>query len=93
MQAASTVTATRTLSSTESGRRFTNPCRRFALSWTPNDKGDVWTFKLRDNVKFHDGQPFTAKDVAATFDRLAGIKRSYDPANMFRLNFNIPPAR
>ncbi|WP_206997536.1 ABC transporter substrate-binding protein [Trinickia mobilis] len=42
-----------------------------ALSWQPNDKGDVWTFKLRQNVKFHDGQPFTAKDVAATFDRLA----------------------
>ena len=41
-----------------------------ALSWKPNDKGDVWTFKLRPNVKFHDGQPFTAKDVAATFDRL-----------------------
>ncbi|MBN3755417.1 ABC transporter substrate-binding protein [Paraburkholderia sp. Tr-20389] len=42
-----------------------------ALSWKPNDKGDVWTFKLRENVKFHDGQTFTAKDVAATFDRLA----------------------
>jgi peptide/nickel transport system substrate-binding protein len=46
-----------------------------ALSWQPNDKGDVWTFKLRPNVKFHDGQLFTAKDVAATFDRLA------DPAS------------
>jgi peptide/nickel transport system substrate-binding protein len=46
-----------------------------ALSWQPNDKGDVWTFKLRPNVKFQDGQPFTAKDVVATFDRLA------DPAS------------
>ncbi len=34
-------------------------------------QGRVWTFKLRENVKFHDGQPFTAKDVVATFDRLA----------------------
>jgi peptide/nickel transport system substrate-binding protein len=42
-----------------------------ALSWKSNDKGDVWTFKLRDNVKFHDGQKMTAKDVAATFNRLA----------------------
>ncbi|WP_133647653.1 ABC transporter substrate-binding protein [Paraburkholderia flava] len=42
-----------------------------ALSWKPNDKGDVWTFKLRPNVKFHDGQLFSAKDVVATFDRLA----------------------
>ncbi|SOE82503.1 peptide/nickel transport system substrate-binding protein [Caballeronia arationis] len=42
-----------------------------ALSWKSNDKGDVWTFKLRDNVRFHDGQKMTAKDVAATFNRLA----------------------
>ncbi|KLU22438.1 peptide ABC transporter substrate-binding protein [Caballeronia mineralivorans PML1(12)] len=46
-----------------------------ALSWAPNAKGDVWTFKLRPNVKFHDGQSMTAKDVAATFNRLA------DPAS------------
>jgi peptide/nickel transport system substrate-binding protein len=46
-----------------------------ALSWQANAKGDVWTFKLRQNVKFHDGRPLTAKDVAATFDRLA------DPAS------------
>ena len=42
-----------------------------ALSWKSNAKGDVWTFKLRPNVKFHDGQSMTAKDVAATFNRLA----------------------
>ncbi|MDR5756174.1 ABC transporter substrate-binding protein [Caballeronia sp. LZ035] len=42
-----------------------------ALSWKSNDKGDVWTFKLRPNVKFHDGQPMTAKDVVATFNRLS----------------------
>ena len=46
-----------------------------ALSWTPNDKADVWTFTLRPGVKFHDGHPFTADDVVATMDRLA------DPAN------------
>ncbi|WP_296658875.1 ABC transporter substrate-binding protein [Paraburkholderia sp.] len=46
-----------------------------ALSWQPNSKADVWTFKLRPNVKFHDGQPFGARDVVATFDRLA------DPAS------------
>jgi FAD/FMN-containing dehydrogenase len=27
----------------------------------------------------------------ATWDRLAGIKRRYDPANLFRLNQNVPP--
>ncbi len=46
-----------------------------ALSWKPNDKADVWTFTLRQGVKFHDGHPFVADDVIATMDRLA------DPAN------------
>ncbi len=32
----------------------------------------MWTFKLRPNMKFHDGQTITAKDVVATFTRLAG---------------------
>ncbi|MEM5460868.1 ABC transporter substrate-binding protein [Paraburkholderia phytofirmans] len=41
-----------------------------ALSWRPNTAGDVWTFKLRQGVRFQDGQPLTAKDVAATFNRL-----------------------
>jgi peptide/nickel transport system substrate-binding protein len=41
-----------------------------ALSWMPNSKGDVWTFRLREGVRFQNGRPLTAKDVAATFDRL-----------------------
>jgi len=46
-----------------------------AESWSPNQDGSVWTFKLRQNVKFHNGKTMTADDVVATFDRLA------DPAN------------
>ena len=34
-----------------------------AQSWSANDKGDVWTFVLRDDVVFHDGSPLTADDV------------------------------
>ena len=34
-----------------------------AQSWSANDKGDVWTFVLRDGVKFHDGSSLTADDV------------------------------
>ena len=41
-----------------------------AESWTPNETGSVWTFKLRPNVKWHDGTPFTADDVVATMGRL-----------------------
>ena len=43
-----------------------------AESWSPNDDGSVWTFKLRSGVKWHDGSAFTSADVVATLDRLAG---------------------
>jgi peptide/nickel transport system substrate-binding protein len=36
---------------------------RLALSWAPLDGGQGWRFKLRPNVKFHDGSPFSADDV------------------------------
>jgi peptide/nickel transport system substrate-binding protein len=38
-----------------------------ATSWTPNSAGDVWTFKIRQGVKFHDGTALTADDVVYTY--------------------------
>ena len=38
-----------------------------ATSWTPNAKADVWTFKIRQGVKFHNGQALTADDVVYTY--------------------------
>jgi peptide/nickel transport system substrate-binding protein len=40
-----------------------------AESWRLVDD-TTWEFKLRQGVKFHDGTPFTAKDVKASFDRV-----------------------
>ena len=40
-----------------------------ATSWKAVDE-TTWEVKLRQGVKFHDGSPFTARDVKATFDRV-----------------------
>jgi len=48
---------------------------QLAESWSPNADGSVWTFKLRQGVKFHNGATMTADDVVASINRLA------DPAN------------
>jgi peptide/nickel transport system substrate-binding protein len=47
-----------------------------AESWTPNDDGSVWTFKLRQGVKWQDGSDFTADDVIATMARLVAAGNS-----------------
>ena len=36
----------------------------------------VWEFKLRPDVRFHNGNPFTAKDVAFTLARLPNVPNS-----------------
>ncbi len=42
-----------------------------ATSWsTVAGKPDVWEFKLRKGVKYHDGTPFTADDVVFTMNRV-----------------------
>jgi len=54
-----------------------------AESWSPNKDGTVWTFKLRQGVKFHNGKPMTADDVVATFDRLANPDNGSNALSVF----------
>ncbi|MDE3113299.1 MAG: ABC transporter substrate-binding protein [Chloroflexota bacterium] len=44
------------------------PAADLAQSWTTSADGLSWTFKLRSGVKWSDGQPFSADDVAFTFN-------------------------
>jgi peptide/nickel transport system substrate-binding protein len=46
-----------------------NPVPNVAASWTANDAGTEYTFKLHDGVKCHDGSPLDANDVKYTVDR------------------------
>lgn len=50
------------------------PIPALAESWKVD--GDVWTFKLRPNVKFSDGSPFTAEDVVFTYNRVPKVPNS-----------------
>jgi peptide/nickel transport system substrate-binding protein len=45
-----------------------------AESWTVSPDQRVYEFKLREGLKFHNGDPFTAEDVKFSFHRAKGSK-------------------
>ncbi|WP_201859870.1 ABC transporter substrate-binding protein [Microvirga soli] len=50
-----------------------------ATSWELMDNNSRIRFKLRENVKFHNGEPFNAAAVKFTFDRLLGEEGKKGP--------------
>lgn len=48
-----------------------NPKSELAESYSVSDDNLSITFKLKNNIKWNDGKPFTAEDVAFTFTSLA----------------------
>ena len=52
------------------------PTPGLAESWSPTDDPLIWEFKLRKGVKFHNGTPFTAKDVAFTYELVPNVPNS-----------------
>jgi peptide/nickel transport system substrate-binding protein len=54
-----------------------------ATSWSHNGDGSVWTFKLRQGVKFHNGQPMSADDVVYTFRQQTDPKNASNALSTF----------
>ncbi len=66
-----------------------------AESWTVSADQRVYEFKLREGVRFHNGDPFTAEDVKFSFQRLKGGKilrekvREITIVDPYRVRFHL----
>jgi oligopeptide transport system substrate-binding protein len=49
-----------------------------AETWDINPDGTVYTFKLRENARFHDGRPVTTADVVYSWERAASPELGSD---------------
>jgi peptide/nickel transport system substrate-binding protein len=65
-----------------------------ATSWSANSTADVWTFNIRQGVKFHNGAPLTADDVvysmklytAPAAESLSAFGGALTPAGVVKVN-------
>jgi peptide/nickel transport system substrate-binding protein len=54
-----------------------------ATSWSSNSTADVWTFKIRQGVKFSNGHPLTAADVVYTYQLQTNTKSGGNALSAF----------
>src|SRR2546428_11139700 len=67
------------------------PVPELAESWQISPDGLTWTFKLREGVRFPDGQELTSADVKFTFDRL--FEKSPGKSDFIAVDRVQPPGR
>jgi peptide/nickel transport system substrate-binding protein len=66
-----------------------------AESWTLSADQRVYEFKLREGLRFHNGDPFTAEDVKWSFQRAKGAKLLHEKvrevaiADPYRVRFHL----
>jgi peptide/nickel transport system substrate-binding protein len=58
-----------------------------ATEWSISEDGLVYTFTLREGVRFHDGAPLDAKAVKFNFDRMLDETHPYHATGPFPLSF------
>src|ERR1700675_5102138 len=69
------------------------PC--VAESWRESPDGLAYDFKLREGLKFHNGDPFTAEDVKFSFERYKWAKqqsnkvREIEIVDPYRVRFHL----
>jgi peptide/nickel transport system substrate-binding protein len=56
------------------GEDLTTPKPSLATDWKISDEGKTYTFRLRRNVRFSSGNPFTSADVKWSFERVRNLK-------------------
>src|SRR5262245_14364462 len=49
---------------------YPNVVGDLAESWTVSEDLKTYSFRLRSGVKFHDGSPFSAEDIRASYERI-----------------------
>ena len=54
-----------------------------ATSWTANSDASVWTFKIRQGVKFNNGKPMTVDDVVYSFKSQCDPKSDSNALSVF----------
>jgi len=61
------------------------PVPSLAKSWEVSEDGLVWTFFLRDDVRFHDDYPLTAQDVEFTYSAIIDRRNTSQKSERYNM--------
>ncbi|MBX9388187.1 ABC transporter substrate-binding protein [Streptomonospora nanhaiensis] len=68
------------------------PIPALAESWETTDEGRTWTFTIRDDVEWSDGEPLTAEDIAWTYTTMMEDEGAATANGNFVANFESATA-